>query len=177
MAETEHEEPRRDGYFFDIATFRLDLYRLLAVFFASADFARLRGCLDTERMAGLRDTFEEYEVMRLFVSIASTVRIVQDREVKYFERVKTNCGRLTPNTNKPRQSKALSLREACNKIVHANKFNFDTREIRVRDGDYVGTEISLRPFIYLYGTQRAVPWKASVDVVAFAACNTALIQG
>ena len=175
--EAPHDDIRRDGFFFDEQTFRLDLYRLLCCFYSSADFARLRGRLATIRIADIGGDFEEFEITRLLVNIAATVRIVQDRDKDYFRKVKTRCGYFIPDVARPRKREPLSLREACNKIIHARKFNFDVRPIPVRDGEYVGPQNALRPFMHLYGEQNSVTWKAALDIVAFVSCNARLIKG
>jgi hypothetical protein len=121
----------RPGMFFDDAAFKLDLYRLLACFYATRGFARLRDSEDyVARSAGdLGGAFDEAEITRLLVSIAARVRVIQDREGEYFKRVKkTDCGRLVPDLKHPRTSKPLSWREACNKIIHAKHFHVDVQE-------------------------------------------------
>ena len=175
--EIEHEEPRREGFFFDVQTFRLDLYRLLCCFYSSADFAKKRGRLDGEELGVLGGQFEEFEVMRLLVNVASTVRVVSDREKSFFRQLKLKCGVLLPNAAKPAQQQPLSLREACNKILHTSKFNFDARALRVKDNDFVNTQHALKPFVHLYGTKDGVEWKATLNIEEFVRYNARVIQG
>lgn len=175
--EIEHEEYRREGYFFGTESFRLDLYRLLCCFLASHEFAKLRGRTITSKVAELDDQFSEFEIMRLLVDIAVKTRIVQDREREHLRRLTAECGYLIPDVTKPRSRQKLTLREACNKIIHAKKFNFDTRNIRVKDEHYVGTEAALRPFVFLYGQQDGAKWKAQLDIIQFAKRNAVFIQG
>ena len=175
--EIQHFEIRRDGFFFDEDTLRLDLYRLLSCFYASADFARLalrEG--SREKVAELAGDYQEFEVTRLLVTIAATVRVVQDRDKDIVPNVKTKCGSLFPDAGS-RKSKPLSLRDACNKIIHARKFNFDVRKIRIRDGHITRIQHALNPVMHLYGEQDGVHWKATLDILGFVACTTVLIKG
>lgn len=175
--EIEHEELRRDGFFFQVETFRLDLYRLLSFFYASAGFARLRGRMESSSVADLADEFEESEITLLLVTIAARVRVVQDRDKGMFRRIKAHCGQLVPDCGCPRKTEPLTLREACNKIIHAKRFNFDVRTLKVKDEGYVGTQIALRPYVHLYGENNGTPWKATLDIEEFVRRNGNLIRG
>lgn len=166
----------RPGMFFDEAAFKLDLYRLLACFYASSGYARLRDSAqrDLASAGDLGGAFEESEITRLLVSIAARVRVIQDREREYFKRVKgTECGRLVRDVKHPRTWEPLSWREACNKIIHAKHFHVDLQRVPRNPNDYP----PLRPIIYLYGTQDRAEWKATLNVVAFVAINAELITG
>ena len=175
--EFEHSEIRRDGFFFDGETIRPDLYRLLSCFYASADFARLAVRQGSrEKVAELAGDYQEFEVTRLLVTIAATVRVVLDRDRDVVPRVKTKCGSIVANAGS-RENKPLSLRDACNKIIHAKKFNFDVRKIRIRDGHMTRIKYALNPVMHLYGEQDRVPWKATLDILGFVACTTVLIKG
>lgn len=175
--EVEHEEFRRDGFFFDVQSFRLDLYRLLSCFFASAEFARLRARLRYEKVADIGDEFEEYEVTRLLVNIAAKVRMIQDRDMEHPWNLTGSCGKFTPDLSKPRRREDLSLREACNKIIHAKHFKFDIKKLKVRDGEYTGTVTALRPYIHLYGEKQDVSWKATLNIVEFSKIGAIHVRG
>jgi hypothetical protein len=175
--EVENEEYRREGFFFGTDSFRLDLYRLVCIFLASPDFARLRGRESTNKVADLDDEFSEFEIMRLLVDIAVKARMVHDRDKKFFHRVRAECGYLIPDLNKPRHKYALTLREACNKVIHAKKFNFDVKYIRVKDRDFKDWGSALRPYVYLYGEQDNVSWKAMLDIILFAKRNMVFVKG
>ncbi len=53
----------------------------------------------------------------------------------------------------------LEIREACNKIIHAQKVRFDVEEI--------GVQKYMNPIIYLYGTLQNKEWRATLDVIKF----------
>ena len=166
----------RPGMYFDEGAFKLDLYRLLACFYASRGFARLRDSEhhDIASAGELGGAFEEAEITRLLVSIAARVRVIQDRERDYFKQVKkTDCGRLVRDVKHPRKSEQLSWREACNKIIHAKHWHVDVQRMPRGPDDYP----PLRPIIYLYGTQDRMEWKATLNVEAFVAINAQLITG
>jgi hypothetical protein len=55
----------------------------------------------------------------------------------------------------------LAFREACNKIIHARRVHFDGT------ADTAGAHGALNPIVHLYGEKRRIPWKATVDLVAF----------
>jgi len=162
--------------FFDEAAFKLDLYRLLCCFYASPAFARLRDSAhrDIASAGDLAGAFEESEITHLLVSIAAHVRVIQDRDRDYFKRVRnTDCGRFVPDVKRPRTSERLSWREACNKIIHAKRFNFDYRYKPRLPDDYA----PLRLIVHLHGTQGLSEWKASLNVEAFVAINSVMIKG
>ena len=136
--EIPHPPFRRDGIFFDVQAFRLDLYRLLCCFYASGGFSRLRdtGDFSARELGEVGGEFEEFEITRLLVSIAASVRVIQDRDRELFKKLKTNCGRLIPDLRHPRKYEPLPLREACNKIIHAKRFNFDVRRRKQHGPDW-----------------------------------------
>lgn len=173
--EAEHDDIRRNGFFFDPQAFRLDLYRLLCVFYSSASFIKHRAA--ASELADLGVEFEEFEVMRLLVNVAATVRVVSDREKTFFRKLKLSCGQLVTDTATPKSKEPLTLREACNKILHATKFNFDVRFVSIPGDKYFPKQSALRPFVHLYGTKDKVNWKASLDVEAFARYNARVVLG
>ena len=73
---------------------------------------------------------------------------------------------LWPNAAK-RQREPLTVREACNKIIHAtnvveDEVPFDWRTNPDQRGLHV------RPFVYLHGTKDGVDWRAKLSLVEFA---------
>jgi hypothetical protein len=121
--ELEHDPIHGEGFFFAEHAFRGSLYRLACSFFASAEFARLGRASDTEPLSTLVTEYQEDEISRLLVSAAASVRVIQDREGDGTSAQVASCGRLIPNISSP-VPEPLTLREACNKIIHARRFNF-----------------------------------------------------
>lgn len=173
--ETEHEFFRRPGFFFDPNAFRIDLYRLLTCFYSSITFARFGAHIDSDVVRDLQGEFEETEITRLLVSIAVSSRIMDDRDKRRTEKFTLECGRLIPDLSKPETTEPLTLREACNKIIHASKFNWDAECLDKEDArlPYPTTRY-VSPRMYLYGKKGTQEWKAELDVTEFVRSNAQL---
>lgn len=118
----------------------------------------------------MRDAFEEVEITRLLLHTAITVRSILDDNASLEKRHGIELpkpppvGILIKNVKEPTNETPLSLRDACNKIVHAKLINFDRSNARHPARSY------LNPKIYLYSSSdRKVGWKAVLDVEAYAA--------
>jgi len=61
------------------------------------------------------------------------------------------------------KSKPLSLRDACNKIIHAKQLHFD---VEVVDRFEVSRNF-LNPFVYLYGEKGGAKWKCYIEVLKY----------
>jgi hypothetical protein len=159
----------REGYHIETQNVRLDLYRLLSAFFASQEFANLStgdGAYDP--IGSLADEFEESEIVRTLISIATSMRIADDQNNHYLDRYNTDTGVLITDLNQPDQTVMLNLREACNKMIHATAVKFDIDE-NENFNEY------LNPTIYLYGEKRGVRWKAVLRISDFARDVSALL--
>lgn len=136
----------------------LELHRLVCIFLASKEFANLRDApthvLDTWDY--LRES-EEDGVTRILLSVAITARVIDDLANGAFDLVAEDCGTLEEGP----KMKPLSLREACNKIIHATKIRFDGEK-------NAAGELYVTPFIYLYGEKNGVQWRATLNVLKFA---------
>jgi hypothetical protein len=81
---------------------------------------------------------------------------------------RAKCGVLSPGTS---DEKPLALREACNKVLHAEVRNFEW----VSD---FGSEIpELSGEVYLSGEQPDGGWKARLDIVGFVTAVASLTGG
>lgn len=70
------------------------------------------------------------------------------------------CGTITKDLSKPIETNGLGLRDACNKVIHAHKVDFDV--------GFTESGVSyLHPYIYLEGTEWKKPWVANLDIVKF----------
>lgn len=149
----------KEGYIPNTEVVLVELHRLLAIFLASKNFAELR------RNAGDKLTeldhlqhCEEDEITRILLVVAITARVIDDRQDHVFDLVAGDCGILTEAGT----DKGLTLRESCNKILHATKVHFDLSETETR-------QKYLNPYIYLYGQrQGGAEWKAKLDIIKFA---------
>lgn len=150
---------------------RQKLYTLLALFFASERFADQCDDSHTCQFRALLDDHEESLITQLLIESAVLIRVKDDLFVQQrgisTEANRTMVGRFGAPAEKPLSSE-LSVREACNKIIHAKLINFDvSREDQWRSRH-------LNPIIYLYGEQRKSDWKAELDVIKWVEFGSAV---
>lgn len=152
-----------EGHHPNTETTFLELHRLLAIIFASKSFAELRvGNGEKWDPIDHLQQFEDDEITRILLSVSVTARVIDDRNNKVFDLVAGDCGKLFETDEKGTTETGLTLREACNKIIHAQKIRFDISETET-------TQRYLNPIIYLYGERRkGHEWRAVLDVVDFA---------
>lgn len=170
--EIKHEVPLR--FFFDQRSFRLDLYRLITCFYSSITFAEYGEDYDYDRVRELQQEYEESEIVRLLVNIAVMARIVDDRNEPFPEQFRIQCGKLIVDLSEPTKLEPLSLREACNKIIHAKEFNWDIEQLKNEDDLPYPTTRYLAPRIYLYGAHGTNNWKAILEVSKFVRLSASL---
>lgn len=167
----EYYPPQEDqfgsGHRPNTETALLELSRLLAIFLASKSFAALRKA--HPEYPDVLDPLVEAqddEITRILLTLAIIARVIDDREEGALDFIANEwCGDLEENVAaKPHHIlvKHLSIRDACNKIIHAKRVHFDV------DTDEQGQKY-LNPFIYLYGKrQNGATWRATLDVLKFA---------
>ena len=166
------------GHHFDGGPFALDLYRLLAMVLADKQIAELADEASYHEPPEwqLQDRFRKSEVIRILVSSAVALRILldQDRDVRdtRFKTIsKRPCGTLWPTWDKAKKRakgkpKPLTVRDACNKIIHAKDVVDDiVIPDRRHNPDELG--VYLKPFVYLYGTQNKKHWRAKLSILEF----------
>ena len=170
MAEYPRPEYLRPGHIFDPAAVRLDLWRLLMLFLGDRSFAELTEpeiLNNHQPLLNLHSEFADYEVTRILLSSAIALRVADDRDRGALNAVARTCGELQTNSQEVAHV-PLNLREACNKIIHATRINFDIERL---DGGEVGRPAGfatyLRPIIYLYGEHRGAEWRASLNILEF----------
>lgn len=152
--------PEKEGHFPNTENTIVELHRLLAIFLASRNFAELcvkypgEGFDPNDRIQEV----ETDEITRILLNLAVTARVVDDREGKVFDLVGSDCGTLQKELPKD-ESAVLEIREACNKIIHAQKVRFDVEDL--------GVQRYLNPTIYLYGFHQNKEWRAKLDVIKF----------
>jgi len=138
----------------------LELYRLLAIFLASKNFASIRTDYSGEEFDPINyiQSVESDEITRLLLNLSITARVIDDREGNFLAGLGTNCGKLE-KVSAIKSSEILTLRDACNKIIHAGKIRFDSAQ---QDGQRY-----LNPIVYLYGELHGKEWKATIDLIEF----------
>lgn len=140
---------------------RIDLYQLLAVFMASRPIAAAAlGSLSLHRELADVGDIERDLATRLLLSIAVTVRVLDDREDGQLEMLSTYVGTLTEDSAELMASGGLTLREACNKIIHAKGVDFAASKSE-------GEREYLEPFVYFTGSKGRRVWNASLNVMQF----------
>lgn len=157
---------------------RADLYRLLTAFLASKNLIALSDGRDFCPFWTARDELEQSEIVRLLVSTAIQIRILEeDFTASYKSQGKQvpaspSTGIWVKNLANPVAEEPLSIREACNKIIHAERINFDRVNARHPTRSY------LRPKVYLYSSaKRKVGWRAVLDVPRYFAVAYHLAGG
>jgi len=152
--------PRKEGHFPNTGNAVVELHRLLAIFLASRHFAELCEGYPGEGFDPIYQIqeVEGDEITRILLNLAITARVVDDREGRAFELVGSDCGTLQKDLRN-QETDVLEIREACNKLIHAETVRFDVEEL--------GDQRYLNPIIYLYGTLQGRQWRAQLDVIKF----------
>ena len=165
---------KKPGHRFDPGPFLLDLYRLFGIIFGDKQLAKME--TEWTVIEQLRGEYVYSELIRILTSTAIAVRILFDQHEQELTGVSQRpCGELYedwPNTLQPED---LTLREACNKIVHATKVQHD--EVDPDPGhnpDQIG--VYLLPFVHLYGEKNGRDWKAKLSIVEFAKFTASAFQ-
>lgn len=156
MVEYRSPQSGYEGLLMDSAKIRYDLYRLLASIYASERFPH--EAIDYENplsLGNLAGQFEDSEISHLLITVAIEVRTALQR---YPEPGKLQCGELT----QAGATQPLTVREACNKVIHA-------KEVR-GDVDWeAGRIVKFNPVMHLHGTTpQGAPWTARLDLAVFA---------
>ena len=154
-----------------------DLYRLLAYFYASKPLNDL--CVQEEDQCGtvsaLRARCEKAEIHRLLIKDAATFRVQQDQCAGLSNSLdaenscpnEDNCGTLMKDVCKPHEIIALSLREACNKIIHADTLEHSNN---CEEDNCEEDNSGLEPNIKLSGRFCGKDWETELDILKFVDC-------
>lgn len=104
------------------------------------------------------------EVTRILISCAVGLRIHFDQRPETASiDAESDCGELCSDlVLKKDQVEVLRLREACNKIIHATKVQFN-------DDGY------MQPYVDLYGEKNSQNWRAKLSIVDFAKWGGAVL--
>lgn len=144
----------------------LDAYRFLTMMLAVGDVSDLAANKritpaewksDADPIARLAGTFHFREVKRCLIHIAIEIRCLDD-DRDAAAKLKSDVGELLPDKAKPNSKEPLSLREACNKIIHATRIEVPTSDSGKADDG---------PVVILEGERSGVRWRATLDAVRF----------
>jgi len=169
-------------YRFDDIQIEKDLYHLLCCFLASPRISELaiedyehRGNEGVHVFNMFLNAFETQNIQELLVSIAVRLRMIDDRlntsHEKHIGGEINDVGTLTKGTGKA-GDKVLTIRDACNKIIHAAliEYNSDKVELRGKKKGYLKTEL------LLYDKGDKSGWKAKIDIIKFVKVGTQVCE-
>lgn len=141
---------------------RRDLYLLLAVFCASPTLSSIGADEGFAYVNDLRKSFEDTEVVNRLIRISVSIRILDARFRRKFpiaNSLLSVVGELTPDINGPR-AETLSLRESCNKIVHAEEYHLEREDVDCEHSH-------INPIVLLTGVHREKHWSARINIKEF----------
>lgn len=152
------------GFVVDRLRVQLLAYRLITIILSSKELSKLCLFLDDETPSLMKQEFEQNEIEHLLLQIAILVRAADDaarsgqtiggswnpKVGKIIQNIKTN------------KKEDLTLREACNKIIHAQKVSYDLNRNSEPRRTYVKPS-----FMYLYGKKDNKDWKTILDIKKF----------
>lgn len=157
---------RKAGYIrsYDGSTFNLEQasLRLISIVLADKELKKLYSRYDLSHMESWIEEIKEDEIISLLVQIATQYRLMEwnAKEQHKSKRFKTECvGAWSAEENA--EVTELTMREACNKIIHAEEIVFDVVHMRKVRRYY------FKPYIHVYGKRGKKEWSASIDLVLF----------
>jgi hypothetical protein len=134
------------------------LYLLGCMVYASPVFDSLEG----HALVDLRKQFQEHQIGQALLGVVIAIRNAMDQNPSradyWLDGMDTSVGTLNPTDP---SSKPLTIREACNKVIHCGSINFHYVSDQPRRG------FALKPMVHLYGTQGNKDWKATLDIDRF----------
>lgn len=151
------------GYSFSLDNASL---KLLSIILADKELQKLYAKYDLSHMEPFIEDIKETEIIKLLVEIATQYRIMEwnIRDEWKNKDFKTEVvGELFTDNKDEGQELDLTIREACNKVIHAEEIVFDITKLRGTKRYYYN------PYIHIYGKKGKLKWKASIDLVLF--CN------
>jgi len=169
-------DPHED-YRFDDIQIEKDLYHLLCCFLASPQLSELaiedyehRGNEGIHVFNMFLNAFEKQNIQELLISIAVRLRMIDDllniNHEKQINGETNDVGTLTKGTDKAEE--VLTIRDACNKIIHAALIEYSSDRIEVRDKK----KSYLKAELFLYDRGDKSGWKAKIDIIKFVKVGT-----
>lgn len=140
-----------------------ELHQLLSVFLASQAIAEAANAKEAELVDSMDvQEHEDSLVARLLLSIAVSLRVLDDRTNRKLSEHALEVGSAIERVPASIESGVrLTLREACNKIIHARQVELERTSLTDSCG-------YLSPYVTLVGhDQRARVWRATLSIVAF----------
>lgn len=142
-----------------------EVYRLAAFCFSSEKLASMEPAGAPWSLGDFALARAESEVSRTLLTVAAWLRIKSDDE-SWIYSYNEPVGDLAPDLNNAAETIELTLREACNKVIHAQRIHFDKSRNPTTEREF------LNPTVYTYGRKSGKHWKATIDLAAF--CQSAM---
>lgn len=146
-----------------LQTLREQLHDLLSIFMASRQIS-LRLCqedMGTLEAVSLQ-TIEDAIIRKRLLAVAVSLRVLDDQTDLSQDMFVGECGTLLVDATSPDTMIGLSLREACNKLIHAEAVTLERDNLTplIR---------CLEPYLHLRGSNQAKTkeWGASISVYEF----------
>jgi hypothetical protein len=135
---------------------------LLALFLADKAAHQLIAKYEFEGIVAEYTSYREERVIRLLIAIATAYRLKSWKMTKEErdEEKKTWVGVLFPEGDG--EGERLSMHEACNKIIHAEEFAFETRKLRKSEFAYAKQDMLIS------GKKGKAEWMAAIWIIEFA---------
>jgi len=152
----------------DGSTIKRDLYLLLACALSSKRYAEQTSGIDYDPLQTLRDSYEQTEISSLLLTIAVRIRLLDDSGLIPKGVMSKSCGSLIAGASRSKNKVPLTLREACNKIVHSRKLQMRVSYFDRFDSILPSpTSDHMEPFLLLHGAKSGKTWRASLDLIKF----------
>jgi hypothetical protein len=161
-------ETASPGAMIDNAIVRRELFHLAAAFAADCTMQGLGHKVGLWRSTQLWNEFAVEEISMRLASTASLLRARDDYILRQIARLNTDadhswakelretpCGTLQPDLKKD-ETVSLTLREACNKILHCHDYQFDLEKLGEPDS-------YANPILHLNDAN----WQAVLDIYRF----------
>jgi hypothetical protein len=148
-----------NGYPIATEALDLELYRISCILASSRTLHEMGK--EQRNLVWFLNTFEKSELSRKLISVAVIIRNM-DEQAWNANYKKIPVGELIPNEeDDPGSIEPLSLREACNKIIHALEVDF------YHGVDNVTEDTPLSCRIRLRGEKSSKKWLAIIDLFKF----------
>ena len=132
-------------------------YNLLTIFASSKELTKFEH-EKYRQLIEIKDRFETSKASKTLITLAIITRNILDSKTDNKKSNELFCGELNENGIIIK----LNIREACNKIVHAEHIDFE----KITENQYS----HLSSIINLFGERQNKEWTAKFDVYEFCLC-------
>jgi len=146
---------------------RRALYSLLTGFYASPKLHEIAQARFSSDLKGLLDDTEEASMQEKMITVAIRLRILDDYALGKNEQTYASAAKewiVGSIDDRKGNKEPLTLREACNKIIHAELFNW------CRYGTSRSDMHGLAPQVVVHGSLRNRRWRCRIMVEQFVEC-------